>query len=199
MALFSSRSYKKILKLEDLVGTRIRSLSIMDEVFRACGSIPENVGWFDMSKLLKSGELDATLLGIIPAHMFRLADDAAPYVTITGDKSITMHPLRIYIKWDTWNQLPNDIRDVIDELGPSGADCWYAVHNGNDSDTHLEKALEYFRQKGEITNITQDELARWESKIRPVTDSILAEYERKGLPAMSFITRMKELVDKYSK
>ncbi len=198
MAIFASLSYKKILSLEDLVGTRIRSLSIMDDVFRTFGAIPRHVGWFDMGKLLKSGELDAALLGIIPACMFKLADDTAPYCILTGEKSITMHPMRIYMKWDTWNRLPDGIRDVIDELGPSGSNCWYAVQNGNGSDTHLQEALEYFRQKGFITSLTPDELARWERIIQPVLNSILDEYEERGLPARSLITRMEELIDKYS-
>lgn len=198
MAMFSSLAYKKILKLEDLISARIRSISIMDDIFRAFGAVPQHVGWFDMSKFLKSGELDAALLGIIPAHVFKLADDVAPYCTITGERSITMHPMRIYMKWETWNRLPDTIRDVVNGLGPSGANCWYAVHNGNDSDTHLIKALEYFGQKGVITYLTQDELVRWERIMQPVTDSILNEYEKRGLPARSFITRMEELVDKFS-
>ncbi|HEY96378.1 MAG TPA: hypothetical protein G4O15_15745 [Dehalococcoidia bacterium] len=198
MAIFSSIAYKKILTLEDLVGARIRSISIMDDVFKVLGAIPRHVGWFDMGKQLKSGELDAALLGIIPAYMFKLADDAAPYCTITGEKSITMHPMRIYMKWDTWNRLPDRIRDVVDGIGPSGANCWYAVQNGNDSDSHLVEALEYFRQKGEIISITADELAGWERIIQPVIDSILDEYESKGLPARIFINRMRELAVKYS-
>ncbi len=199
MAIFSSRSYHKIDTLEDLIGTRIRSLSIMDDVFRTLGAIPEHIGWFETSKLLKSGELDAAFLGIIPAHMFRLADDAAPHVTLTAEKSISMHPMRIYMKWDTWNRLPDNIRDVVNGIGPSGANCWYAVQNGYDSDSHLKIALEYFRQKGEVTSTAPDELARWERIIQPLIDSMLNQYEESGLPARSFVSRMKELVDKYSK
>ncbi len=198
MGLFSSHSYKKILRLEDLIGARIRSLSIMDDVFNSLGAIPEHIGWFDMSKSLESGELDAALLGVIPAHMFKLAANGAPYVTLTGEKSITMHPMRIYMKWDTWNGLPDNIQSVLNELGPAGSNCWYAVQNGNDSDTHLEEALEYFRQKGEITSISLDELSRLEKIIQPMTESILNEYERNDLPARRFIHRMKELVDTYS-
>ena len=198
MAILSSRSYKKILTADDLVGTRIRSISTMDDIFRAFGAIPQHVGWFDMDKQLKSGELDAALLGIIPAHMFKLADDAAPYCTITGEKSITMHPMRIYMKWNTWNKLPDNIHDVFNELGPSGANCWYAVQNGSDSDTHLVEALDYFRQKGEITSITPDELAGWERKIQPLINSMLDQYEQKGFPAGRFVARMKELVELYS-
>lgn len=151
-----------------------------------------------MPNLLRSGELDAALLGIIPAYLFKLADDAASYCTITGEYSITMHPMRIYMKWDTWTRLPDNIRDVFNELGPSGANCWYAVQNGSDSDTHLVEALEYFRQKGEITSITPDELAGWKRIIQPVIDSMLIQYEKKGLPVGRFVARMKELVDLYS-
>jgi TRAP-type C4-dicarboxylate transport system substrate-binding protein len=199
MAIFSSFAYKKILTSDDLVGTRIRSISIMDDIFRTFNAIPQHAGWFDMGNLLKSGELDAALLGIIPAYMFKLADDAAPYCTITGEKSITMHPMRIYMKWNTWNRLPDNTQDVFNELGPSGANCWYAVQNGNDSDAHMIKALDYFRQKGEITSITPDELAGWERIIQPVIDSMLDQYEQKGLRARRFVARLKELVDLYLK
>ena len=198
MAIFSSISYKKILTSEDLVGTRIRSLSIMDDIFKAFRAVPEHIGWFDMSKLLKSGELDAALLGIIPAYMFKLTDNGAPYVTLTGEKSITMHPMRIYMKWDTWKRLTVDIRNILDGLGPPGSNCWYAVQNGMDSDTHLIESLEYFKQKGEINSITPDELSRWENIIQTVIDPMLDEYERKGLPARNFVSRMKELVDRFS-
>ena len=198
MAIFSSRSYKKIQKVEDLVDVRIRSISIMDDIFRAFGAISQNVGWFDMGKLLKSGELNAALLGIIPAYMFKLADNAAPYCTITGYKSITMHPMRIYMKWGTWNRLPDTIRGVIDGLGPSGANCWYAIQNGNDSDTHLIKALDYFRQKGSVTSVMPDELVRWERMVQPVMESLLDKYEKRGLPARNYVARMKDLVDEYS-
>jgi hypothetical protein len=54
------------------------------------------------------------------------------------------------MKWNIWNKLPPDIQKIIEEIGPAGSDCWYAVNSGLDSDKHLDEALDYIRSKGEL-------------------------------------------------
>jgi TRAP-type C4-dicarboxylate transport system substrate-binding protein len=198
MAIFSNKTRGPLRTIEDFKGARVRSLSLMDKIIQIFGAEPVQVSWFEMSQLLEIGGLDAAVLGVLPAHTFRLADGAAPYCTITGVKSITMHPMRIYMKWDSWNRLPPDIREIIEEIGPAGSECWYAVQSGADSDNHLQEALEYIRQKGEIIEITPEELQRWQQLIQPITESTLREAEAKGLPARRFYNRMIALADEYS-
>jgi TRAP-type C4-dicarboxylate transport system substrate-binding protein len=130
--------------------------------------------------------------------MFKLADGAAPYCTIAGKRSITMHPMRIYMKWDTWNSLPPDICKIIEEIGPAGSDCWYAVQSGRDADNHLREALEYIKQKGELIEVAPKELKRWRQLIQPNLDSAVSDVEAEGLPARQFFNRMIELVAEYS-
>ncbi len=194
MAVFSNKSKGPIRTLEDFKGARIRSLSLMDSIFMALGATPVGVGWFDMDRMLGAGEIDAVFLGIMPSFVFKLAEGSAPYCTITGSKSISMHPMRIYMKWDIWNSLPPDIRDIIGGLGPSGADCWYAVQNGGDSDNHLKEALEYIRQNGEIIEVREEEIRRWDKVIQAEVEAIIDGVENRGLPARRFYTRMLELV-----
>jgi TRAP-type C4-dicarboxylate transport system substrate-binding protein len=198
MAIFSSKAWGPIRTLEDFKGARTRSLSLMDDVVEVLGAKPVHVGWFEMSHLLETGSLDVAVLGILPAHMFKLADGAAPYCTITGNKSITMHPMRIYMKWDTWNSLPSDIQKIIEEIGPAGPACWFAVQSGRDSDTHLQEVLEHIKQKGEIIEVSPEELERWHRVIKPVLDSNVDKLAAKGLPARQFFNRMIELVNMYS-
>jgi len=198
LAIFSSKAWGPIRTLEDFKGARIRSLTQIDKVVEVLGGKPVHVGWFEMPHLLESGELDALILGVLPGHMFKLADGAAPYCTLTGKTSITMHPMRIYMKWDSWNKLPNDIRQVVDEIGPAGKDCWFAVQSGIDSDRHLEEALAYIKQKGELIEITPGELDRWQRLIQPQIESATNDVEVKGLPAKKFLDRMKTLVTEYS-
>jgi TRAP-type C4-dicarboxylate transport system substrate-binding protein len=157
-----------------------------------------HVGYLEMGHLLETGQLDAAILGILPAHMFKLADGAAPYCTIAGDRSITMHPMRIYMKWDTWNSLPPDIQQIIEEIGPAGSDCWYAVRNGIDFDIHLDEALDYIKQKGELIEISPEELKQWRQLIQPHLDSAVNDVAAIGLPARKFFNRMIELVADYS-
>jgi TRAP-type C4-dicarboxylate transport system substrate-binding protein len=198
MAVFSSKSWGPIHSLEGFKHARIRSLSLMDKILRAFDARPIHVGWFEISQLMESGALDAAVLGILPAYMFKLADSGAPYCTITGRKSITMHPMRIYMKWDTWHRLPANIQKIIEEIGPAGSDCWFAVQSGRDSDDHLQEAMDYIKQRGEIIEITPKELERWRKLTQPILESTVNDLEAKGLPAWQFFNRMIELVDMYS-
>ena len=198
MAIFSNKAWGPIRTLEDFKGARTRSLALMDEVIEAFGAKPVHVGWFEMNHLLATGALDAAVLGILPANVLKLADGAAPYCTVTGKKSITMHPMRIYMKWDTWNNLPPDICKTIEEIGPAGSDCWFAVQSGIDADKHLNEALEYIKQRGELIEVSPAELKRWHQLIQPIMDSTVSDVEVKKLPARQFFNRMIELVEKYS-
>jgi TRAP-type C4-dicarboxylate transport system substrate-binding protein len=197
MAIFSSKTWGPIRTTKDFIGARTRSLLPIDGVIEALGAKPIHVGYLEIGHLLGTGQLDAAVLGILPANMFKLADGAAPYCTIAGDRSITMHPIRIYMKWDTWNNLPPDIQKVIEEIGPSNSDCWYAVQSGMDADNNLREALEYIRQKGELIRVTPEELKRWRQLIQPNLDSIIRDVEAKGLPGRKFFHRMNELVTEY--
>jgi TRAP-type C4-dicarboxylate transport system substrate-binding protein len=198
LAIFSSKAWGPIRTVENFKGARTRSLPLIDDALRALGAVPLHMGWFDMPRLLKSGDLDALVLGVLPAHQFKLADGLAPYCTLTGDKSITMHPMRIYMKWGSWNKLPAGIQKTIDEIGLAGPDCWYAINGGRDSDEHLQEALDYIKQKGELVILSPAEVERWRGLIQPSSDKVLAEVESKGLPARQFFTRMNELVAEYS-
>jgi TRAP-type transport system periplasmic protein len=195
LGVFSSKSWGPIRTMGDFKNARTRSLPMIDDVVQAFGAQPQHVGWFDMAPLLATGGLDAVILGVLPAHMFKLEDGTAPYCTLTK-RSITMHPMRLYMKWDSWNHLPPDICKIFDEIGPAGFDCWYAVQSGIDADTHLNEALDYIKQKAELIEISQRELERWQMMVIPVTENILSSIEAKGLPARQFYNRMIELVER---
>ena len=198
MAIFSSKAWGPIRTLEDFKGARIRSLTLIDGIIEALGARPLHVGFLEISHLIETGELDATVLGILPANMFKLAEGAAPYCTVAGNRSITMHPMRTYMKWDTWNSLPPDIRNIIEEIGPAGSNCWFAVQSGADADNHLRGALDYIKQNGELIIISSKELKRWRQLIQPNLDSAVSDVEAKGLPGRKFFNRMIELVAEYS-
>jgi TRAP-type C4-dicarboxylate transport system substrate-binding protein len=197
MAIFSSKAWGPIRTVENFKDARMRSLLPIDGVVKSLGCKPLHVGYLEIRQLLEKGQLDATVLGILPAYSFKLAEGAAPYCTIPGERSVTMHPIRIYMKWDTWNSLPYDIREIVDGVGPAGNDCWYAMQSGADADQSLVEAMEYIKQNGELIRVTRDELNRWRQLIRPKINSMVNEVEAQGLPAREFYKRMKKLVAEY--
>jgi TRAP-type C4-dicarboxylate transport system substrate-binding protein len=198
LAIFSNKSWGPIRTVEDFKGARTRSLTRIDGVVEALGGEPVHVGWFEMPHLLETGELDAVILGVLPGHMFKLADGVAPYCTLAGKTSITMHPMRTYMKWNTWNSLPPHISKVVEGIGPAGNNCWFAVQSGLDADKHLSEALDYIECKGELIEVAPEELERWRRLIQPELDSAINEVEVRGLPARKFLNRMRKLVAEYS-
>jgi TRAP-type C4-dicarboxylate transport system substrate-binding protein len=198
MAIFSSKTWGPIRTLEDFKGARIRSLLPIDGIIEALGAKPMHVDYLEIRHLLETGVLDATVLGILPAKMFKLAAGAAPYCTVVESRSITMHPMRTFMRWEAWNSLPSDIQKIIEKIGPAGGDCWFAIQSGLDADNHLRGALEYIRQNGELIKVLPEELKRWHRLIQPKLDSAVSIVEAKGLPGKKFLNRMIELVEKYS-
>jgi TRAP-type C4-dicarboxylate transport system substrate-binding protein len=198
MAIFSSRAWGPVRTIEDFKGARIRSLGPIDNAIESLGARPVHVGYLEIPRLLENGELDATVLGLLPAMMFHLAEGPAPYCTFIGRNSITMHPMRIYVKLSSWQKLPSDIHKAIEQIGPSGGDCWFAVSSGRDADKHLKEVLAYFQERGELITLSPEESARWLSLMQPAIDAEINKVEAKGLPAQVFINRLTELVQNYS-
>jgi len=193
MAIFTTRAWGPIKTVVGLAGARIRSLPVIDGALRALGAEPLHVPYLDIAGQLKDGRLDATVLGILPARQFRLADGAAPYCLMTGRNSITMHPMRTYMKRESWNRLPQDYRDIIGGLGPAGAECWFARESGRDADAHLDEGLAEF----EVTTFTPGQVEELRGIIAPEVEKVLAAVEAQGRPARRFYKRMVELASAY--
>lgn len=189
MAIFTTPAWGPVKTVDGLKGARIRSLPVIDGALRALGADPVHVPYLDIAGQLRDGRLDATVLGILPARQFRLADGTAPYCLMTGRTSITMHPMRTYLKWESWNGLPEDCRDVIDGLGPSGAGCWFARESGRDADAYFAEALDEF----ETTTFTPQQVEQLRGIIEPEVNRVLMAVEAQGRPARRFYARMREL------
>jgi TRAP-type C4-dicarboxylate transport system substrate-binding protein len=194
MAIFTTRAWGPVRTLADLRGARIRSLPVIDGALRALGAEPVHVPYLDIAGQMWEGTLDATVLGVLPAHQFRLADGTALHCLRTGRASITMHPMRTYMKWESWRKLPQSYRDVIDSLGPAGAACWFARESGRDADAHFEEALGEF----EVTTFTSKQVEELRQTIQPEVEKVLNAAGAQGRPARRFYERMVELASRYT-
>ena len=60
------------------------SPEVLEKLVEALGAKPVHIDYVEIGPKLKTGEIDASVLGVIPAKMFKLADGAAPYCTVMG-------------------------------------------------------------------------------------------------------------------
>jgi TRAP-type C4-dicarboxylate transport system substrate-binding protein len=199
MCIISSKAWGPIRKLEDMKGARIRSLPPIDAALSALGAIPLHPGSFEeFGQKLETGGLDAALIGVGLVQGRNLVRQA-PYCTIGEGPSLSMHPMRTFMKWEAWNSLPSGIQKIIEDIGPNGGDCWYAIRNGAVFDQTIPESSAYINQNGgEIITLPKHELARWIDVLQPLREKNISALEALGLPGRKYFNRLLELVQKYS-
>lgn len=199
MAIFSSKRWGPIRTMEDCRGARMRSLLPIDPFIAALGAEPLHIDFLEIGPMLEKGELDATVIGLLPARGFKFPEKGVPYCTIVGGLSVSMHPIRLYMKHRSWEMLPDDIREIIEGIGPAGEGCWFAAANGASNDTMVSETLDYIRESGgEVIVPAADELERWVKLAAPLREESIGKAEAAGQPGKRFFERMLALVEEYS-
>lgn len=194
MGVFTGKKVGPIKNPNDLKGTRIRSILPIDACLAEIGAAPIHVNYLELKDDMISGKIDAAVLGLLPAQMFNLVEEVAPYCMLAVDRNISTHPMRVAMKWESWNKLPADAQKAIDELGPAGGNCWFAKHIGPDFDKSLEDgALKYVREKGHVGTWDLADLDEWIRRMQPGVDARIKLAEDRGLPGRKFYERILQL------
>lgn len=193
MGIFSTEKWGPIKSLEDLKGSRCRSILPFDSCLTAIGSEPVHVNYLELKEDMKSGKMQCALLGLLPALTFNLVEEVAPYCALAVEGNISTHAMRLAMTWEAWNKLPEDVQKAIDEIGPAGGDCWFANHNGTDFDANLEDALNYIRKHGQISLYDESDLDRCIDLMQPGVEERIRIAEEHGLPGRKFYDRLLEL------
>jgi TRAP-type C4-dicarboxylate transport system substrate-binding protein len=179
--------------LEDLEGLSLRCSGAVTPVMAALGAAPEAMPQSDAPEALAKGRIKGyvssleTLLDFKYAETCKYWTDWSPCIGCL---------FAVVMNKDTWNSLPTDVQQVIDELGPEWSE-WTGAY----MDTHTEESITYaIEDEGcqEIT-ISPEEKARWDALVKPLVDDYLADMEAKGLPGEEYLDRLAELCEEYSK
>jgi TRAP-type C4-dicarboxylate transport system substrate-binding protein len=100
------------------------------------------------------------------------------------------------MNWDTYNKLPKDIQDIIDDMsGPEYTkfynDAWY--------DGEVE-GMEIFLKEmdGKIYEFSNDDLAKLQRNFDKVIEEWETKLEAQGLPSKEVNEKFRELQKKYS-
>jgi len=106
-------------------------------------------------------------------------------------------PFMLTMNWDTWNSLPPDIQQVIDEC--SGDFALDLCDNAFNNKLYSEETESYFSSEFGIEFITlsPEELARWDANTLPLHEEFLAQYEAE-LPVREAYDEFHRLIAEYA-
>ncbi len=103
-------------------------------------------------------------------------------------------PTLIGINLDTWNSLPKDIQDEIDQVGRDMVEVyakawWYIDIVG----------LEYAKQNGtEVIEISPDQVPAWKAVVAPLTQKYIDDKTKMGLPAADYVKYAQQQTDSWN-
>ncbi len=182
------QSKGRVASLEDLRGLELRSAGTGAPFLEALGATPVAMGQGEVGEALQTGVIDGYASSREVLFDFKYAE-IVKYIT---DYPIFQISFAAVMDREVWEALPQEVKDVIDELGPEMA-RW----TGQYLDGHAQDAVEWAvaEEGAEVVTLTDEERARWDAILQPLVDEAVDKLEAQGLPGQVFIERLYQLRD----
>lgn len=183
-------SMRPVNSLDDLKGLKVRSTGISASLMRDLGATPVSMPRSEAYEAMRKGIVDSilstgeTLLGFREYEIIKVFQPWRFYCTVMFQA----------MSLKTWNALPADVKNVIEEVSKE-----YALIEAIAWDHADVMGYDFAKEKGiEINTWPRSELI----KMRKYTDQTLMKYvkdiETKGMPAKEFLDEINRLTKKYA-
>jgi TRAP-type C4-dicarboxylate transport system substrate-binding protein len=186
-------SKKPIRDLESSKGYKIGPVGQWSSAqIEALGWVPTAVPPEDSTSALQTGVQDGSGISMYLLWEFGWGP-IMKYLT----KPICVDEMLVNcsINWDSWNKLPKDVQDTIEDLQDWIIDVRDEAIYKNFAES-LPKATEEFGI--EIITLSPEEQAKFNAAVMPVREAFIADIESKGLPGQELMDKYLELTYKYS-
>jgi len=180
---------KPVRNLEDLKGMKIRATGLSAKVVEALGAVPVAMPQPGTYEALQKGVVEGTL-GPIEVLKGWKQGEVINYTTEAFDIGYTT-AMFVVMNRGTWDALPSEVQQVIDEVSRE----WVVVH-GERWDQADREGRAFTKSLGnELIALSPEESARWRQAVEPV----IAEYIANTPDGAAYVTRIRELIELYSK
>ena len=179
--------------LEDLKGLELRAAPTSVDVLKALGAAPVGLPMSELPEALQKGVVKGYHSSLETLLDFKYAE-ICKYAVDNWSRSFCI--FTVVMNKDSWNRLPEDVKKVMDDLALE-----QSVWTGEYMDKHTIESVDWaVKEQGfQLINLSPEEKARWEERMKAVVDKYLAETAAKGLPGKEVLDRWYELVEKFSK
>jgi TRAP-type C4-dicarboxylate transport system substrate-binding protein len=172
---------KRVLSLDDIQGLKIRaSGKTHTQIIETLGAVPVGMPGNEVYTAMEKGVIDGNFSCWSFIYAFR-TEPITKYVTTVG---LGGFGHGYFMNQDTYNNLPADIKALIDELSDKWnilAGHWFNMQ-GEQAQYELFKAA-----GGEIDTLSEAELQKIWDAMAPIWDNWIAEGEAKGLPRKQMV------------
>lgn len=173
-----------VRNLEELKGLELRASGGVAQVLKALGATPVGMPQSETPEALQKGVVKGAASSLETLMDFKYAETCR-YVTIFNGP---VYPFAVVMNLEKWNSLPGDVKKVMEDLGEEQA-FW----TGDYMDRHVNESIEWSKKNCnvEITELSQEEMAKWNKLLSPIIERWIIEAEAKGLPAKAILRDIK--------
>jgi TRAP-type C4-dicarboxylate transport system substrate-binding protein len=179
-----------VKNLDDLKGLQLRASGGVAQVLRALGATPVGMPQSETPEALQKGVVKGAASSLETLKDFKYAE-MCRYVTIFNGP---IYPFAVVMNMDAWNKLPADVQRVMQNLAKEQSE-W----TGRYMDDHVKDSIDWSKKNYdiEITELSGDELEKWDQLLEPITAQWIQDAKAKGLPAEQIIADIKAFMKKY--
>ena len=172
---------KPIFKLADFRGLKIRTPGAVSEMIKALGAIPVSMPMPEVYQALQRGVVDGAVYPEETNKGWKMAE--VTHYTIACYPIAYSVGFFVVMNKQKWNELPDNIKKIIDEV-----DREWAIKTGKTWDKIDYDGFKYTLSLGnQVIGIPPREAKKWKAKVRVVIDNYIKMTEKKGLPGKQVI------------
>lgn len=182
------QTIEPVRNMADLNDRRIRISGDNSRSLEALGASAVGMSQAEAAEALQTGVVE----GYAASREVLMDMQFARNVKHVTDYPLTNTLFVAVMKQEVWDELPERVQAVIQDLGPE-----MAAFAGSYLDQHIQDSLAWAQaEEGvRINRLSEDEEARWNDVLAPINEQILSEVEELGLPARAFAARFYELIN----
>jgi TRAP-type C4-dicarboxylate transport system substrate-binding protein len=162
--------------VEDLRGRKILAPGPSAAWLEGTGAVAVDGSLTTYYQQIQTGVADGVITILTGAAPNRL-HEVAPYITLVGLGSQVTGALAINL--DTWNRLPEDVRAVLEELGPE-----YSRYVAEDLARRYDSSIARMQSEGAtVSELPLAEKEKWLAAMPDIAGRWIEATERRGHPA----------------
>jgi len=163
-----------VYKMEDLKGLAIRAPGTAGDIITALGGTPRPTPAPEWYEAVSKGVLDGLNLPYEVLIAWRMCE--VTKYTINSWQTGNIDLFFMVMNKDTWNSIPADLQKIINETGED----FINVYGETWIDQDNKGAKAQIDSGSEIIQLSDDEAARWEKAVAPVTENYVKTLVSRG-------------------
>ncbi len=182
-------SSKEVKDFGDLKGLKVIATGQLAVLAEAMGATPVGIPITESYEAMQRGTVDAVFYGLTASATYGLEEATKTIWKLPIGSSAGLIGMNI----DVWNQLPEDLQQIIMEAAAAHPDSFYQIYEVEGDQAALQKFIDAGAQ---IIEPTPEQIEQLQAFTKPIWEKWVQEQEANGAPGQKILDTFLELIEK---